>query len=545
MKKLYLLLFSAVLFSCSNEIEDENINESTITDNIELTSTEESLSNFANILSKVVAKNKDVRVFLKEESLKEFDNNTDVLYYLISDQKIGDKTFREILVNASSEEEIAKIEETVPLLNIHNVRVAFLDVYPENMDVDDNEIPVAVSMPNGNYFYFNGEKKIAPKGEIPGFNLFFVSVNNRVEIPEIVATDNKINAKLACRSKNITKSVRFRCPEYDGMSDRGVKKQLVLNKDIFGDKAIKAYEYFYKDDGSINQIGLQRDYIYYGLTPTVTKGELNSNVSEYLTLLRINPAAYFNISDEREGLGTLDPYVGKKNDKDNSGTYSYTNKKSSLTLEEQLNKLWQYGAYTFVIEIYKSTQAYVDRKFVSLFPEEIWDMQIEYTKKEATLLKHSQHTYKIDAKKFKAKDICKNINLGKWDIQKEALERYITIYEEDSGDEIQYKEKCSFNKAIQKNFSGQNKVNIGLTWEKINVGDETQWSTVVDTKTTDQVDREITYIHKNNVDLLCDKCPIYYYDAIINGKKKSSLINIIYSMKTYNWGDVELGITAK
>lgn len=528
------------MFSCSNEIEDENINESTITDNIELTSTEESLSNFANILSKVVAENKDVRVFLKEESLKEFDNNTDVLYYLISDQKIGDKTFREILVNASSEEEIAKIEETVPLLNIHNVRVAFLDVYPENMDVDDNEIPVAVSMPNGNYFYFNGEKEVAPKGEIPGFNLFFVGINNRVEIPEeIFSTKNKSIKKFANSNQNVGKTINFRHPEYDGLNNKkGIKKEIVSTENCgdvspyIGKKATEAYKYFYKNDGSINQVGLQRDYIYYGITPTNQKGAFNNSIRERLSYIRIPASTYFVIADEIEGSGNTDPYIKKS---------SYTNKSSSLTEQQQKDKLWQWGIYSFRFEVFKSNNSIAQTVIVDLYPDQIWDFNISYSKKSATLLKHSQHTYKIDASKFSPKNVWLKVDFGKWNIKEESLLRHVKVYEEDSGKTITDSYEKNYVTAKDKNFSGSNKVNIGLKLDDIlDLGNETSWSTTFDKKTTKDDKHSTTYTYTQNSDLL-GETDIYFYDPIIYTYNN---YRNIYTINTYNLGRIEFAITA-
>ena len=55
-------------------------------------------------------------------------------------------------------------------------------------------------------------------------------------------------------------------------------------------KAIEAFEAgFNKDDNSENQIGYQRDYLYYGMTPMKKKGQLDQSVSEYLSFIEVNP----------------------------------------------------------------------------------------------------------------------------------------------------------------------------------------------------------------------------------------------------------------
>ena len=95
---------------------------------------EKYLVEFADILSKAVYDSEDVREFIKRESLKQFDKNYDVLYYLVKDENIGEKTFRDILISYSSIEDIEEIETNVPLLNIFVSKIAFFDIHPENLN---------------------------------------------------------------------------------------------------------------------------------------------------------------------------------------------------------------------------------------------------------------------------------------------------------------------------------------------------------------------------------------------------------------------------
>lgn len=92
---------------------------------------------FAKILSKAVYERKDVRDFLKKEAMKEFDMNSDVLYALASNKMISDQSFRDILVSYSSEDTIAAIEKSVPLLNILIPSFALFDITVSNLDCND------------------------------------------------------------------------------------------------------------------------------------------------------------------------------------------------------------------------------------------------------------------------------------------------------------------------------------------------------------------------------------------------------------------------
>ncbi|OOV29533.1 hypothetical protein BXU11_06510 [Flavobacterium sp. LM5] len=56
-------------------------------------------------------------MFLKNEALKQFDKDYNVLYYLVRNSVINGDRFRDILVSFSSEKDIAEIEKNVPLIN--------------------------------------------------------------------------------------------------------------------------------------------------------------------------------------------------------------------------------------------------------------------------------------------------------------------------------------------------------------------------------------------------------------------------------------------
>lgn len=62
----------------------------------------------------------DLRVFLKEEAIKQFDNDYEVFYPYVKDETIsGGRTFKEILVeHAGSESKLQEIEEVLPLLTL-------------------------------------------------------------------------------------------------------------------------------------------------------------------------------------------------------------------------------------------------------------------------------------------------------------------------------------------------------------------------------------------------------------------------------------------
>lgn len=184
---MFIALISLFLSACSDDLIKNNIDNSEFVGNAdELVGldTEKHLVEFAKVLSKVVHERKDVREFLKNEALKQFDRNYNVLYYLISDELVGKEAFRDVLISYSSEEVVERIEKNVPLLNILIPEITFFEVLPEDMDTDDDEIPVAVSRESVNTLYFNGAEELdLKKDEIPGFHVFVVNENSHVIIP--------------------------------------------------------------------------------------------------------------------------------------------------------------------------------------------------------------------------------------------------------------------------------------------------------------------------------------------------------------------------
>lgn len=175
---------------------------------------------------------------MKEEAIKKFDKNYNVLYYLVKDRKIKEKTFRELLVETSSEEQISQIENNVPLLNILIPEIALFNIKAENLEIEDNEIPVAVKKENGTYLYLNGKMEmIVPKGEIPDFYVLVVRENDRVDPTSI--SYNKITNIAASKVPNLEKQIRFLSPEYDNINNNE-------NNNIHP-IVLESYNYFYSD----------------------------------------------------------------------------------------------------------------------------------------------------------------------------------------------------------------------------------------------------------------------------------------------------------
>lgn len=70
---------------------------------------------FAEIFSAAISNNEDLRSFIKDEALRQFDKDYDVFYPFVKDRTIcGGKTFRDYLLDYVDEKELSKIEKDNP-----------------------------------------------------------------------------------------------------------------------------------------------------------------------------------------------------------------------------------------------------------------------------------------------------------------------------------------------------------------------------------------------------------------------------------------------
>lgn len=522
---LALLCISLCFSSCTNEIETTDNALSSIKNDEELTQ-ESAMVRFTEILSKATHNNKDVRKFLKEESLKQFDKNYDVLYAKVKDYTIGNKTFEEILAEYSSIEEMNAIFKVLPRLNVYIPKIPMLNVSAENLDCADSEIPVTYSGVTTNKLYVNGTAVDSIEmGEVPGFHVFVVNNNSRVNVTSTTRSNGKL--------------YEFIAPEFDGevqepiTRSAGISDTAIVEDYMLDSKLKTAYDkYFNKDDGSIYQKALQRDYIYYGLTPSSrTSGELNRSARDYLFFIEVNPNAYRNITQPKDKYDyTDDPEIQRN---------STSRKKRDFYDYELVNEFWTKGSYNIKMETIVSTSTVPVIKYIPVRPEEIWDFHLERSYRHSTMFRHSKYTYYIDPSRFTAKRFyLKNpIAFEKWDLSQEALSREIRFYESDPGESMDVSYTFEYTRMNKNKLNGSFKYCLGLGEKKdngnIEVNDEYTYENTK--KETKVINIKVT---NNDDDLGMET--IHFYDPIIVGKTGNK-----YNLKKYSTGIITFGIIAK
>src|SRR5690606_31164118 len=124
---------------------------------------------------------------LKNEALRKFNKDYDVLYNYVKDKAVGDSTFRELLLPYfENEDELIQIEYTLEALTI------FVPSLPENSFSAETwntsqETPlVAIRLLNNDktpVINSEGESFLFDNNVIPGFPVVVLKENERVTVP--------------------------------------------------------------------------------------------------------------------------------------------------------------------------------------------------------------------------------------------------------------------------------------------------------------------------------------------------------------------------
>lgn len=508
-----VIMLLAGLTACSNDepvLDDVQEQNAYGIDGMDVITIEKdsAIIQFARILSDVVYERQDVREFLKEQAAMRFDSNTDILYGEIKNKIINGETFKNILAAHSSLNEITSIEKSVPALNIFIPEISLFDITLDNMDCADAEIPVAVSTQKGMDLYFDGNFEVTvPNGELPAYHTFVVNEN-----PIVTVKVNSVGMYLG-----------YELPDDGALL---MSRSVECNGNEVGAKAIEAFKYFNQDNGSKYSRALQRDYIYYGITPDNGNGSLNYGVTEYLAFIEVDPKAYFEISDQKTGADNPDPYI--KND-------YVSRKKTDFTPEELVKLMWSEGAYCFRFDIMMSNQSMPITLKINLRPQDLWNFNYYRTYRHSTAFRHSRYSYTINPDEFTSKKVdlsSRNLTLGKWDLSSEALERYIKVSEVDQ----KATETVTYSFEITKMTSA--KVNGGI---KFGLGTNSSGDigTEASTSVTKKESKTVS-ISKSQEDDDFGTVKVYFYDPIILGK-----VGDKYTVNSYSTGTVTFGLMVK
>ena len=327
----------------------------------------EAMENFVSILSKAVSQSEDVRSFLRDKALEQVDNDYDVFYPFVRDEKINDRySFREYLVSCSDEAALCKIEQRLPLLTIYVPDLTWLkeDAFSANSwDVSSNQVLVCNMDEEGTrHFYYEGEKELELKRGKGIVSAPFLIVKNNERIKATGSTkagdvqyafiSPVFDGRLAETKGNFRHTGQQTSWNVGTSAEDSSDEISVADLNRIAPEAARAYHEF---KGVFNSA--QRDYCYYGMTKTKTNGTFNNNIRDRLFRFQVDPSALQAINDtpsntiaHADPLTIVDgnPYV----EIDDNGNGGYPR---PLTYGAAMEALIQGGKYEFEITVYYGT----------------------------------------------------------------------------------------------------------------------------------------------------------------------------------------------
>ncbi|WP_299096272.1 hypothetical protein [uncultured Bacteroides sp.] len=183
LKQVGLLLALFIVGSCSNDMIETSNNSSLIEESYDEIDLNSLKSEFSFALARVLNESEGARKLIKEEAIKQFDHDYDVLYMLVKEKRLsGEGTLEELLSKYMSKENLQVLYRKMPTLTI------FVPVLPEDIFSAEKwnvaqEIPfVAYKNKEGQIWYVDntGKVDIIANNEIPAFPIVVVKPSERV-----------------------------------------------------------------------------------------------------------------------------------------------------------------------------------------------------------------------------------------------------------------------------------------------------------------------------------------------------------------------------
>ena len=439
---------------------------------------------FGKTLQKALKSDPEVRAFLKKESIKMFDKDYDVLYQMVKDQPINNgKTLHQRLAQYSeSNTELDNIERQLPLLTI------FVPTLPSGFSANtwktETESP-AVAIRNLNesgvpLYDENGVLSRLPSDLTPGFPVVVIKQNERVSL--VRDSDLGTSNTQPAFYSNQSRSFRFSSPTYDGLSQSPTPANRTAlppgyegDERIIGQPCIYAFELAQANPNLL----WQRDYVYYGLTPTNVRGPLKTNFRETIRSFKLSNAGINQIASRPQTPVDVDP---------NNPTVGSSSRYTST---------WTDGYFEFqIIVLYNAKDGSGDQTKVDFAatPTDLYDITYRVSGFG------SLTTYTITS--VTPKEIYPNIPIATWDLQNFGTAWKYRIYEKNTDTDVSTKSSVSTTYAA--NFEINASGNIGV----VKVGGKFGASASTTTS------KDITLTYKLSSTDLGEKVS-YFYDPII------------------------------
>lgn len=250
---------------------------------------------FAFALSKALHDSPELREFLKIEALKKITKDYDVVYHLVKNKSISSPIYRTesevtlrslLLPYFENEQELIEIEQMLPLLTIFVPDLQEGSFSALNWNTSTQVPAVAVrSYENDDVklIEYTGEVYILQAEDMPDFPVVVVKDNERLLSNLTSERYSELSTQILSEP---TEAVQFR------YSDDNFNPSIVNNIATSATpSAFPRVDQIHADAYNVysgyTPGGWQRDYIYYGLTPTVLEGGINPSYREHVTSFKL------------------------------------------------------------------------------------------------------------------------------------------------------------------------------------------------------------------------------------------------------------------
>lgn len=293
---ILICILSIIFNSCTEDLGENSYIQNTPKTEVE------ARNSFAQILSKALY-DEDIRKFIREEALKQIDNDYDVIYHYVKNVKLSNGlTFRENLSKYSPS--LSYLDSIANKDQLLTILVPYLgDTFsPENWDASTQIPKVAVR---------NTDKE----DELLTFDNNIQLHLNRKTVPDFPVVVVKTNDRLII-SKDITKSSNINYLTNDN-SIIGYFLDESFNNTPNKEKAIiiltpgQLYVENFSDEKMFNASFIKgndciRDYLYYNINSAFgqNKGTLDNKYREYIKSIEFeSPGSYSHIADSFDPNG--------------------------------------------------------------------------------------------------------------------------------------------------------------------------------------------------------------------------------------------------
>lgn len=334
MKRLIIYLFIGIQIASLISCQKELVQTACPSNDLSFNPAEQ----FSIILSKAVLNDSELRRFIKEEALYQFDNDYDVFYPWIKDKIVyRDYSFRDILSKYDSDNVLNRIEKELPLLNIYIPDWSWLGAFSVNSwDLTDTDIIISYDYGNIDHpIIYNGSfMGYLESGLFPTFPVMIVKNNERMTVTSATRSGDYCYDY----SEDVFK------PNNDTRVE--IETTYIYPATAPGSNFVNASSFSKKCPESVagwNEYGLdtfgaQRNFVYYNIPKGSTVGtSQNPKIREGIVAIRLNN---YNCLESGE---TNDPKLNQITKKDTDFP----------STDDILNAIWSDGQLE--IQLYATT----------------------------------------------------------------------------------------------------------------------------------------------------------------------------------------------